>query len=208
MIIEPKRFKKVLLVGLDIDLVGELKKNQISIEGYTSNKPKKNCNLKYLGNIYNFKKIKKNTGILLADSDFKIKHFVFQEFKENLCTFFSKFSLIPVKKNIGIGSIIQANVFLSENIKIGKCVKVNVGCQIHHDVEIGDYTILGPKSVVLGDTKIEKNCFIGSSTTIRNKTIVSSNTFLKMGSILTKNTEKNSVYIGYSAKYQKKNEKI
>ena len=208
MIIEPKRFKKVLLVGLDIDLVGELKKNQISIEGYTSNKPKKNCNLKYLGNIYNFKKIKKNTGILLADSDFKIKHFVFQKFKENLCTFFSKFSLIPVKKNIGIGSIIQANVFLSENIKIGKCVKVNVGCQIHHDVEIGDYTILGPKSVVLGDTKIEKNCFIGSSTTIRNKIIVSSNTFLKMGSILTKNTEKNSVYIGYSAKYQKKNEKI
>ena len=208
MILKPTRFKKVLLVGLDIDLVGELKKNKILIEGYTSNKLKKNCNLKYLGNIYDFKKIKKSTGIILADSDFKIKHFVYKKFRNNLCTFVSKFSVVPVKKNIGIGSIIQANVFLSENIKIGKCVKVNVGCQIHHDVEIGDYTILGPKSVVLGDTKIEKNCFIGSLACVRNKITVSSNTFLGMGSTLTKSTEKNSVYFGSPAKYQKKNEKI
>ena len=87
-------------------------------------------------------------------------------------------------------------------------MKVNVGCQIHHDVEIDDYCILGPKSVVLGDTKIEENCFIGSSSSIRNKIVVASNTFLKMGSILTKSTKKNSVYFGYPAKYQKKNEKI
>ena len=208
MILEPKKFKKVLLVGLDVDLVGELKQNKILIEGYTSNKPKINCNLKYLGNIYNFKKIKKDIGILLTDSDIKIKHFVFKKFKKNLCTFFSKYSQIPVRKNIGKGSIIQANVFLSENAKIGDCVKVNVGCQIHHDVEIGNYSILAPNVVVLGDSKIEKNCFIGSSSTIRNKIIVASNTFLKMGSVLTKSTINDSVYFGYPAKYKKKNEKI
>lgn len=208
MILEPARFQKVILVGLDLDLVNELKINHIKIKGYTSNKPKKNCNLKYLGNIYNFKKIEKDIGIILADSDLKIKHFVFQNYKKNLCSFFSRFSLVPKKKNIGIGSIIQANVFLSENAKIGKCVKVNVGCQIHHDVEIGDYTIIGPKSVILGDTKVEKNCFIGASSSIRNKVKVSSNTFLKMGSILISSTKKDSVYFGYPAKYQKKNEKI
>ena len=87
-------------------------------------------------------------------------------------------------------------------------VKVNVGCQIHHDVEIGDYTIIGPKSVILGDTKVEENCFIGASSSIRNKVKVSSNTFLKMGSILISSTKKDSVYFGYPAKYQKKNEKI
>ena len=208
MILEPTKFKKVLLVGLDVDLVGELRQNKISIEGYTSNKSKTNCNLKYLGNIYNFKQIKKDVGILLTDSDIKIKHFVFKKFKKNLCTFFSKYSQIPVRKNIGIGSIIQANVFLSENAKIGDCVKVNVGCQIHHDVEIGDYSILGPNCVVLGDSKISKNCFIGSSSTIRNKIFVASNTFLKMGSVLLKSTIKDGVYFGYPAKYQKKNEKI
>ena len=190
MILEPARFQKVILVGLDVDLVNELKINQIKIKGYTSNKPKKNCNLKYLGNIYNFKKIEKDIGIILADSDLKIKHFVFQNYKKNLCSFFSRFSLVPKKKNIGIGSIIQANVFLSENTKIGKCVKVNVGCQIHHDVEIGDYTIIGPKSVILGDTKVEENCFIGASSSIRNKVKVSSNTFLKMGSILISSTKR------------------
>ena len=41
MILEPARFQKVILVGLDVDLVNELKINQIKIKGYTSNKPKK-----------------------------------------------------------------------------------------------------------------------------------------------------------------------
>ena len=98
-------------------------------------------------------------------------------------------------------------MFISENVKIGDCVKINVGSQIHHDVNIDDYCILGPKSVVLGDTKIEKDCFIGSSSTIRNKIVVASNTFLKMGSVLTKSTKKNSVYFGYPAKYEKKMKK-
>tara|TARA_Y100000768_G_scaffold379720_1_gene355831 strand:+ start:4205 stop:4831 length:627 start_codon:yes stop_codon:yes gene_type:complete len=208
MIIEPKRFKKVIFVGLDLDLITELKKNKIIIEGYTSANPKKNAGLKYLGSIYDLKKIKKSTGILLTDSDIKLKHFVFKKFKKNLCTFFSKLSFLPYKKKIGIGSIIQANVFISENVKIGNCVKINVGSQIHHDVNIDDYCILAPKSVVLGDTKIEKNCFIGSSSTIRNKIVVASGTFLKMGSNLTKSTKKNSVYFGNPAKYVKKNENI
>ena len=59
MIIEPKRFKKVIFVGLDLDLVTELKKNKITIEGYTSANPKKNAGLKYLGSIYDLKKLKK-----------------------------------------------------------------------------------------------------------------------------------------------------
>ena len=83
-----------------------------------------------------------------------------------------------------------------------------MGCQIHHDVEIGDYTIIGPKSVILGDTKIEENCFIGASSSIRNKVTVSSNTFLKMGSILINSTKKDPVYFGYPAKYQKKMKKF
>ncbi len=48
MIIEPKRFKKVIFVGLDLDLITELKKNKIIIEGYTSANPKKNS--VYFGN--------------------------------------------------------------------------------------------------------------------------------------------------------------
>ena len=73
MILEPKKFKKVILVGLDLDLVSELKKNKILIEGYTSANPKKNSNLEYLGSIYDSIKIKKSTGILLADSDINLK---------------------------------------------------------------------------------------------------------------------------------------
>ena len=90
--------------------------------------------------------------------------------------FFSRFSLVP-KKKYWYWFNNSSKCILSENTKIGKCVKVNVGCQIHHDVEIGDYTIIGPKSVILGDTKVEENCFIGASSSIRNKVKVSSTHF-------------------------------
>ena len=40
MLINPKKFKKVILVGWDYDLVHELNKNKIRIIGYTSNSKK------------------------------------------------------------------------------------------------------------------------------------------------------------------------
>ena len=203
MIIHPRRFKNILLVGLDLDLVSELRNNKINIKGYTFNKPKKKSGLKYLGSIKEIKKINKNTGILVADSSIEIKKFVYNNFKKNICNFISQHAILPKKNKIGLGSIIQSNTFISENVLIGNCVKINVGCQIHHDVEIGDFTILGPNSVVLGDTKIKEDCFIGSSSTIRNKITVLSNTFLKMGTVLTKSTLTNSVYYGNPGKLQK-----
>ena len=47
-----------------------------------------------------------------------------KKFRDNVCSFFSRNAIIPNKKNIGLGSIVQAKVFLSYNSIIGKCVKI------------------------------------------------------------------------------------
>ena len=92
-----------------------------------------------------------------------------------------------------------------QNTKIGKCVKVNVGTQLHHDVIVGDYSIFGPGSIVLGNTTIEQNCFIGSSAVIRNKIKIKTGAFIGMGSVVVSNIEKNKKALGNPAKI--KNEK-
>jgi carbonic anhydrase/acetyltransferase-like protein (isoleucine patch superfamily) len=189
MVIYPKKFKKVILVGLDLDLVSELKKNNIKIRGYTSN-AKKKCSYKFFGSIKNLKIIERNTGLLLCDHDLELKKFVYKKYKDILCTFVSKKAIVSNLKNIGKGSIIQSNVFLSENTKIGKCVKINVGTQLHHDVAVGDFSIFGPGCIVLGNTIIGKNCFIGSSSVIRNKIKVQSGAFIRMGSVVTTSVKK------------------
>ena len=204
MLISPNKFKKIILVGLDLDLVDELKNNNIKVIGYTSDKIKK-CNFKYLGSIKNQIKINKDTGLLLCDHDFKLKKHVYKKYKNIICTFISKKATVPNVNNIGKGSIVQSNVFLSQNTKIGKCVKINVGSQLHHDVTVGDYSIFGPGCIVLGNTTIEQNCFIGSSAVIRNKIKIKSGAFISMGSVVITNIEKNKTFFGNPAKLKEKN---
>tara|TARA_B100002052_G_C15715791_1_gene521741 strand:+ start:68 stop:676 length:609 start_codon:yes stop_codon:yes gene_type:complete len=199
MLINPKKFKKVILVGWDYDLVHELNKNKIRIIGYTSNS-KKNEKFDYLGSIKNLKKLNTNVGLLLTDSDIKLKKLVYKKYKKQICTFISKKAIVPNLKNLGLGAIIQSNVFLSDNSKIGLCVKVNVGSQIHHDSTVGDFSILGPKVVILGNNEIGKECFIGSGSIIKNKLKIANNSFIGMGSVVTKNTLKNKKYFGNPAR--------
>lgn len=201
--INQKKFNKVLLIGLDLDLVDELEENKIKIIGYTSN-IKRDCKYNFFGCIKkNSGVFKPDIGFLLCDSDISLKNFVFNKFKENLLTYVSKKAIVTNYKNIGLGSIIQANTFLSNNVVLGKCVKLNVGCQIHHDVKIGDFSILGPGCIILGNSIIGKNSFIGASSVIRNKLNISANSYIGMGSVVVSNTKKNKIYCGNPAKIKK-----
>ena len=193
-----KKFKKIIIVGWDADLISEIKSRKIKVIGYTSNS-KKNSEYKFLGSIKNFKSLDKHIGILLADSNVNLREFVFNKFQNHLFTFISKKSIVPDKSNIGIGCIIQSKVFISENAKINRCVKINVGSQIHHDVIIDDFSVLSPKTVVLGNTNVGKKTFIGASSVLRNKIKIADETFIGMGSVVVKGTKK-GLYIGNPAK--------
>jgi len=184
--IYPQKFKKIILVGWDYDLYYDLSKiKKLKILGYTSkNKFEKSIvPFKYFGSIQDLKKIEKNTGILLATGDIRLRQFTFKNFKENLITFISTSSYVN-KKIIKLGSVIYPNVFISFNSLIGNCVKVHIGSQIHHDCKIGDYSVINPKTIILGNTTIGQNCFLGASSIIRNKIKIKDNSFIKMGSVV------------------------
>jgi len=202
MIIYPKKYKKIILIGWDYDLINELRSNNIFIHGYTSDK-KKTDTYKYLGSIKNIKSIDKKIGMLIPDSDIELKSYVFKKFKSQVCTFKSRYSIIPNLKKIGIGSIIQSNVFVSENSLIGKCVKINVGSQIHHDTIIGDFSILGPRVTILGNSIIGQKTFIGAGAIIKNKIKIAEKSFIGMGSVVVNDTKKGT-YFGNPAKKVRK----
>lgn len=199
MIIFPKRFKEIILIGFDYDLVNELNINKIKIIGYTS-KTKKDVPYKFLGSVSNLKNLDKSFGLLITTDDIELREFAFTNFQEQICTFVSFLSFVSKNMKIGLGSILQANTFVSDNTKIGRCVKINVGSQIHHDSVVGDFSVLGPKVVILGNSIVKKKCFIGSGAIIRNKISLAQGTFIGMGSVVTKNTEKNKIYYGNPAK--------
>jgi acetyltransferase-like isoleucine patch superfamily enzyme len=186
MTIYPNKFNKIIMVGWDYDLYYDLLKiKKLSIVGYTSKKiyPKQQVPFKYLGSIVDIKEINKNIGLLLVTEDIKLRRLTFRKFKKNLVTFISSSATVN-KKNVQMGSVVYPNVFISFNSMIGYCAKIHLGSQIHHDCSVGDFSIVNPKTVILGNTIIGKNCYIGSNSVIRNKFKIKDNSFIKMGSVV------------------------
>ncbi len=75
--------------------------------------------------------------------------------------------------------------FVGPNTHIGKGCLVNTGAQIHHEVEIGDFTEISPAAVILGKAKIGSFCIIGSNATILPKVNIGSRAIIGAGAVVT-----------------------
>ena len=87
------------------------------------------------------------------------------------------------------GNIIQMEVKILDNVFIG------VGNGIGHNSIIKENCFVTSNVMIGGFCIIHKNTFIGLSTSIRDKTVIEENNILGAGSIILKNTEKNSSYL-------------
>ena len=101
---------------------------------------------------------------------------------------------------IGEGSFIGAHNILTTNIKIGKHAILNRGNQIGHDCEIGDYFSAMPGAIVSGNVKIYDCVYMGTNSSIKEKTSIHSLSTIGMNSCVTKNIENPGVYVGIPAK--------
>jgi sugar O-acyltransferase (sialic acid O-acetyltransferase NeuD family) len=195
------------LIGLDEELLYLAKSCQLSFDGIIDNKETGKWNNL---NIYSEKKsIIKDLGILRIvlgiDDPFK---------KEKLDKWYSKnnIEIVSIIKNelhpsckYEPGLITQMHSFLSINCRIGRCVKINVGATIMHDVTIGDYVTVAPRAVLLGRVKIGKNVFIGANATILPDIVIGDNSIIGAGAVVTKNVPKGVIAKGVPAVFVKKN---
>jgi len=110
---------------------------------------------------------------------------------------------ISIENNI----IILKNVFIETCVNIKSGTLINVGAQIHHDVQIGEYCEIAPKACLLGKSVIGNNTFIGANATILPKITIGHNSIIGAGSIVTKDVPDNQIWYGNPAKFIKENEK-
>ena len=101
---------------------------------------------------------------------------------------------------IGVGSFIGANSILTTNIKIGKHALLNRGNHIGHDTVIGDYFSAMPGSIVSGNVRIYDLVYLGTNSSIKEKTSIHSLTTIGLNSGVIKNIEESGVYGGTPAK--------
>lgn len=102
--------------------------------------------------------------------------------------------------------VIGDNCFILENntiqpfSKIGNNVVLWSGNHIGHHSEIRDHTFITSHVVVSGNCVVDRYCFLGVNSTIRDYINLAEGTFIVMGANITKNSEPYSVYFGNPAR--------
>lgn len=106
------------------------------------------------------------------------------------------------------GTIVQAGVLITTNVKIGKFVLLDLGVTVGHDVNIDDFTTVAPGSNISGNVTIGSGTWIGAGTVIIEGVSVGDNTIVGAGSVVTKNLPSNTLAYGSPAKKIKEIEDV
>jgi UDP-3-O-[3-hydroxymyristoyl] glucosamine N-acyltransferase len=101
--------------------------------------------------------------------------------------------------NIGIGSIICFGSVLTCDISIGKHSQLNLNTTVGHDTIIGDYFTSAPGVNISGNVNIGNRVYMGTNSSIRNRTYVCDDVIIGMGSCVIKDITEPGTYIGTPA---------
>lgn len=116
-------------------------------------------------------------------------------------TFIHPTTLIMDKDiEIGIGSFIGAYSILTTNIKIGSHAILNRGNHVGHDSIIGDYFSAMPGAIVSGNVTIYDLVYMGTNSSIKEKTSVHSLVTIGSNATVVKNIEEPGTYVGVPVK--------
>ena len=122
----------------------------------------------------------------------KQKGYNFVSYVSSKCTNFAK--------SIGENCFILEDNTLQPFTTIGNNVVLWSGNHIGHHSIIEDNVFFTSHVVMSGHCHIKKGVFLGVNSTIRDGVTIGENSIIGMGSLVTKNADDNSTYIGSPAK--------
>lgn len=117
----------------------------------------------------------------------------------SFCNLVSQRASVARSAVLGMGLVIQWGAFVSSNVQLGSFVKLNVMCNIMHDVVIGDYTTIAPNAALMGRVKVGSNCYIGANSTIKQEVHICDNCTIGAGAVVVKDIVEPGVYAGVPA---------
>lgn len=94
------------------------------------------------------------------------------------------------------GSIICANCVLTTNVMVGKHTHLNLGTTVGHDSHLGNYFTTAPAVNISGNVTTDKRVYIGTNSSVREKTTICEDVTIGMGSVVLNDIEEPGTYVG------------
>ena len=108
-------------------------------------------------------------------------------------------SIIGENVDIGEGSIIRENSFISIGSRIGKFSTISDGVCVSYDSTIGDYTNISLGVNVGINAIIGNSVLIGIGSTVMNDVSICDNCLIGAGSLVLKDCAESGIYFGVPA---------
>lgn len=128
----------------------------------------------------------------------KVRYKIFSELKKKklkLPTLIHKKSNISKTAKIQTGCQIFANTNIGPNTEIGECTIINNNSNVDHDCKIGKAVHIAPGAVLCGGVKVGDNSLIGANSTVLPYLKIGSNVSIGAGTVVTKNVPSNSIFL-------------
>jgi sugar O-acyltransferase (sialic acid O-acetyltransferase NeuD family) len=101
---------------------------------------------------------------------------------------------------IDVASIISSGVIITNSVRIGKGVIINLSSTIGHDCIIGNFVEICPNVSVSGNCVIEENVFIGTGAIVLPGVTIEKNSIVAAGAVVCKSVPPNVMVAGVPAK--------
>jgi sugar O-acyltransferase (sialic acid O-acetyltransferase NeuD family) len=169
---------------------------------------------------YKYKMIEPNDHIKIKSESFffgvttpKVKTLVYEHFRDKYEINHSWFvnlihpkSYLATSIELETGILVEPNVTISSQTKIGFGVTIRRGvCVGHHNI-IEKYSQINPGVIISGNVHIGQNCTLGAGCIIRDSISIGDKSLIGMGSVVTQDIPSGVVAYGNPCKVIRDNE--
>jgi sugar O-acyltransferase (sialic acid O-acetyltransferase NeuD family) len=100
----------------------------------------------------------------------------------------------------GPGTTIMQGVIVTNSVRIGQGVLLNLGCTIGHDSSIGDFSSLSPGVRMSGNAAIGSCCNVGTNAVLLPGVVIGNEVIVGAGAVVTSNLPDGVTAVGVPAR--------
>jgi len=113
-------------------------------------------------------------------------------------------AVVTNPKRLGVDVVIRPNAVVCSRAVIGDHVDIGNLCNVEHDVEIGDYSIVTGRVSLCGGVTVGRGVFIGQGASVAPNLTIGDGAVIGLGAVVVRDVPENTVVAGNPAHHNPK----